>query len=491
MGVKKGKQARVDDGDTRDSALGSKDAEDGERRGAADPCSSWVSWPMGHGPRRVRRPAPALALLLCFMELLLSSVGVEASSRAAKLQAWRSQRGAQVTESAGATGMESDGHLAGAPAVQSEETWDAPCTVDMHSPAGTYFVYTHMFSLQASISTGCGIDRFSAGMAGGDKPLRAIEISLNGKTIHPKRRQVQDHFLFIEALPSLFELHVPAACNLTVSILGDREHGREVLGHDYREFKVSFSELGQDMWVAHDLFPGKTGQQAQLGFFLEIGAFSGFELSNTVLLEQLGWEGVSVEPFPQEGTFEFRAVQGFPGRHELVRAVVLGGERAATFLAKHGGGAMAFGGVVDFYLAQGNDLESMINGTGPAQSGSAELVAVRSRTAHSILQETLQPQAGSCIIHYMSLDSEGSELDILQTFPFEHYLVAAITVEAHHQKRAKLAAFLGNKGFVVDTSASIGRDLFMRNAGIFDLMSIIPACKLRDKGLRVSGRSDS
>jgi hypothetical protein len=60
---------------------------------------------------------------------------------------------------------------------------DTPCSIELHAPAGTYFINSHMFSLQARVSPVCGIERFSAGIAGGDEPFRAIEITVERHTL--------------------------------------------------------------------------------------------------------------------------------------------------------------------------------------------------------------------------------------------------------------------------------------------------------------------
>src|SRR6478735_4015074 len=53
------------------------------------------------------------------------------------------------------------------------------------------------------------------------------------------------------------------------------------------------SEIGQDKWVIVKMFPGVTN-----GFFLDVGSGHGTIGSNTKALEELGWTGICVEPFP-------------------------------------------------------------------------------------------------------------------------------------------------------------------------------------------------
>ncbi|WP_426127513.1 hypothetical protein [Pararhizobium sp. PWRC1-1] len=55
----------------------------------------------------------------------------------------------------------------------------------------------------------------------------------------------------------------------------------------------SFAQIQQDRWVLAEL-DGKRG-----GFFVEIGAFDGKQLSNTYLLEtEYDWKGILAEPNP-------------------------------------------------------------------------------------------------------------------------------------------------------------------------------------------------
>merc|ERR1712061_842156 len=58
------------------------------------------------------------------------------------------------------------------------------------------------------------------------------------------------------------------------------------------------------------------------------------------------------------------------------------------------------------------------------------------------------------VIHYMSLDTEGTEYDILLQFPFDKYRVLAITVETGtpklEPKRSQIQSLLESHGFFLD-----------------------------------------
>src|SRR5947207_13570279 len=55
-----------------------------------------------------------------------------------------------------------------------------------------------------------------------------------------------------------------------------------------------YSQVGQDRFLLENFFRGKRG-----GVFLDIGAYDGETLSNTLFFEKtMGWTGLCVEPLP-------------------------------------------------------------------------------------------------------------------------------------------------------------------------------------------------
>ena len=55
-----------------------------------------------------------------------------------------------------------------------------------------------------------------------------------------------------------------------------------------------YSQIGQDKWVLERMFPGE-----RHGFFLDVGSGDGTQLSNSKALEERGWTGLCVDPFPK------------------------------------------------------------------------------------------------------------------------------------------------------------------------------------------------
>ena len=56
----------------------------------------------------------------------------------------------------------------------------------------------------------------------------------------------------------------------------------------------SYGQFDQDLWVTHGVAPGKRN-----GYYLDVGSADGEVISNTKLLDNLGWKGICVDPFPK------------------------------------------------------------------------------------------------------------------------------------------------------------------------------------------------
>jgi FkbM family methyltransferase len=197
---------------------------------------------------------------------------------------------------------------------------------------------------------------------------------------------------------------IPPARNIVLSI-------RETLGLAW-----SPSQIGQDKWVTETVFPGVTD-----GFFLDVGSGDGITHSNTYTLEQKGWTGICIDPFPTN--MERR-------RCQLFKEVVYS-ERGKRVLFHKAG---EVGGVADKLDTWKSIAE---------QSPAVELITV---TLGDILHRAKAPS----YIHFMSLDIEGAELEALQGLPFDEYTFGALAIEHNYEgrKRNDIQAFLEARGYV-------------------------------------------
>jgi len=189
------------------------------------------------------------------------------------------------------------------------------------------------------------------------------------------------------------------------------------------------SQLGQDYFVL-EVLAGMRG-----GFFLDSGAADGLQSSNTYLLESsFDWTGICIEP---DDTFFARLVKNRScqclncclydreGIVEFVEAKTLGGifEEYHPALLQHA--------ITTFKVPE--DV-----------TGKPKTVHKPARTVRSVLRQCAAP----AVIDYWSLDTEGSELAILKSFPFDEYSFRVLTVEHNRfAVREEIKRFLEGHGY--------------------------------------------
>jgi len=187
------------------------------------------------------------------------------------------------------------------------------------------------------------------------------------------------------------------------------------------------SQVLQDLWVIHRL----AGLES--GFFLDIGANHPVELSNTYLLEKaFGWNGLCIDPFPV-GDWSIRNA-------ELAR-VALGPDGGKLKFVAPGN---VLGGLVDHV-----DMPRVEMSIPPEHR---PIVEVETALLKTILDRARH--GSPAIVHYLSLDTEGSELDILHQFPFESCMLCAVSVEHNFKEPARslIRQLLESHGMVLDVN---------------------------------------
>jgi hypothetical protein len=177
------------------------------------------------------------------------------------------------------------------------------------------------------------------------------------------------------------------------------------------------------------------------GFFLDSGASDGFNGSNTLRLEtEYGWRGICVEP---NAALFAQLVRH--RRCACVNCCLYDRDTTVDFLE----GAGVYGGILDEYDPA--HLRFVAHSAGPAAVATTS--RKRARTVRSLLRE----HRASPVIDYWSLDTEGSELAILRSFPFDEYRFRVLTVEHNDSPaRREIAAFLAARGYVL--AATLGID---------------------------------
>jgi len=193
-----------------------------------------------------------------------------------------------------------------------------------------------------------------------------------------------------------------------------------------------FSQNGQDR-IVDQLLGEKNG-----GVFVDIGGYDGVEGSNTLFFEAFRrWNGILVEAAPTqlEKACSVRccpclgcAVAGEPGEAEFMEVT---------------SGFTQMSGFLDSYE------RSILDTVRANPSHDERLHRLEKRTLASILDEQ-----GLERVDYLSLDVEGSELGILESFPFERFEIDIWSIENNTQTDAipelmkargyRLVEFAGN-----------------------------------------------
>jgi FkbM family methyltransferase len=186
------------------------------------------------------------------------------------------------------------------------------------------------------------------------------------------------------------------------------------------------SQLGQDLWVLE-----RTGQKRG-GFFVEFGATDGIRFSNTWMLERdFGWLGICAEPNPQ---YFVRLCEN--RRCTVAPDCILGetGRKVEFILADE------FGAVSDFACA---DVHA---GRRLAYRAEGHWLILESISLNDFLEKYSAPRH----IDYLSIDTEGSEYDILSRFPFDRWDVQLVTVEHNFTPdRERIRELMSRNGYQV------------------------------------------
>jgi hypothetical protein len=199
------------------------------------------------------------------------------------------------------------------------------------------------------------------------------------------------------------------------------------------------SQFGQDLFVLEQL-GGQMG-----GFFLDSGAADGVMGSNTLLLESAyGWTGVCVEPNTQ-----FFARLRKSRRCICVNCCLYDREDVVEFVES----ARTLGGIFEAYDPRVLESTKRRCSLPADAAGKPETVEKPARTVLSVLDACAAPP----VIDYWSLDTEGSELAILRSFPFDRYAFRVLTVE-HNRSAARgaIRGLLESRGYV--HAAALGVD---------------------------------
>jgi len=188
---------------------------------------------------------------------------------------------------------------------------------------------------------------------------------------------------------------------------------------------LGHGQLLQDLWVLFE-----TDLQ-QGGFFVEFGAFDGVLHSNTLLLERgFGWRGILGEPNPDMAA-------------RITRARAADVDSRCVWDRS--------GEVVELDLTEDPELSSVTAGA-EADVLSAQRRSTRSRTAKVptvSLNDLLEEHGAPADIDFLSVDTEGTEVRILEAFDFSAHRprLAAVEHNGRRDDEERLDALFTREGY--------------------------------------------
>lgn len=201
----------------------------------------------------------------------------------------------------------------------------------------------------------------------------------------------------------------------------------KAIGTEHRDFVISWlsesrSQLRQDLFVLT-----QTGIRA--GYFVEFGATDGLSLSNTFLLEkEFSWKGILAEP---------ARIWEKELRINRPRAII-----ETLCVWKKSNETMLFNEVSVPELSTLSDFTQADNHR--KWRNKSRSYTVKTISLHDLLEKNKAPYR----IDFLSIDTEGSEFEILDAFDFDKYLIAIIAVEHNYtEKREAIFDLLSSKGY--------------------------------------------
>jgi FkbM family methyltransferase len=174
------------------------------------------------------------------------------------------------------------------------------------------------------------------------------------------------------------------------------------------EFRAQF---GEDLLI-YDMFDGKAD-----GFFIEVGAFDGYNYSVTYALEAMGWKGLLIEAIPDRAA-ECKARRA---NSRVVNAAL--SRRGSTGETSFTITADQYGGMLSYHTTTAQHL----SGTKEAPK---TVVTVPLTTMDDLLKDNPPTAAGGTgEIDVASIDVEGGEVPLLQGFDLHKHRPKVLLLE--------------------------------------------------------------
>ena len=188
------------------------------------------------------------------------------------------------------------------------------------------------------------------------------------------------------------------------------------------------SQIGQDYLIDQFIFPSRSN-----GVFVDVGAHDGVSFSNTYFFEsKKAWTGLCIEPNPD--VFE----QLVKNRNCKKAQVAIGARNGTTEFTVATGVDMLSGVSSNLNRRHRKRMDREIREV----DGSKRVIQIPIVTLQSLLDLNNIER-----IDFLTIDTEGSELDVIRGIDFGRTLITCIVLERNYTSGGVLK-FLRTKGFI-------------------------------------------
>lgn len=169
------------------------------------------------------------------------------------------------------------------------------------------------------------------------------------------------------------------------------------------------SQYKQDIYLDMNIFKGQ-----KYGIFVDVGAYDGFDISNTYHFETLGWKGICIEPSPQT----FKLLQ--KNRNCILENCAIGDiDGELDFVNITGWAASASG-----FDNQSKKIINTATECIAKHGGTYEIIKVPTFKLETILNKYKFK-----LVDYMSIDVEGFEINVVKSINWNNFYIRYLTIE--------------------------------------------------------------
>lgn len=180
--------------------------------------------------------------------------------------------------------------------------------------------------------------------------------------------------------------------------------------------KISYSQTGEDLLL--DSFLG----HKKAGFYVDIGAHDHIDLSNSFKFYKRGWTGIQIEPDPKK-------IEHFKKYRPKTISLNIGvGDK----------------NVADFFIFETGVLSTFSKEEAKQHEGFGHHIIETVKVNIIPLKEVLEKYAKNQEIDFMSVDTEGYDLEVLKTNDWDKHRPHFVVVETAEYSKDKFGKKLND-----------------------------------------------